>query len=153
MRSNLEHGDIICDLTDKFLSNLIYSRKPNLFNKSLCQGSSIHPQELFIRTKWMIFLSSSHRYNQSILKRKSWKKSDIKSTEYLQKTTKYFRERKNVSKSLSSFWSYANWTKQISIFTILSQSCSYFLLPMAESSASCKINLSRFYSIYNIHKQ
>ena len=108
MRSNLDHGDIICDQTDKFLSNLIYSRTPNLFNKSLCQGHPyIHRDHPSVLNGWStlaavtgtIKVSSRENHEKSLM---------FKSTENLQKTSKYLNERKDVLKFLSSFWSYVN---------------------------------------------
>ena len=100
MRSNLDHGDIICDQTDKFLSNLIYSRTPNLFNKSLRQESSVlNGWSTLAAVTGTIKLSSRENHEKSLTS---------KLTEYLQKTSKYLNERKDVLKFLSSFWSYVN---------------------------------------------
>ena len=112
MRSNLDNGDIICDQTDKFLSNLIYSRTPNLFNKSLCQGSTVlNGWSTLAAVTGTIKVSSRENHEKSLI---------FKSTENLQKTSKYLNERKDVLKFLSFFWSYVNIHNAESKFFLLS---------------------------------
>ena len=96
----MDHGDIICDQTDKFLLNLIYSRTPNLFNKLLCQGSSVlNGWSTLAAVTGTIKVSSRQNHEKILIS---------KSTKNLQKTSKYLNERKDVLKFLSSLWSYVN---------------------------------------------
>ena len=112
MRSNLDHGDIICDQTDKFLLNLIYSRTPNLFNKLLCQGSSVlNGWSTLAAVTGTIKVSSRQNHEKILIS---------KSTKNLQKTSKYLNERKDVLKFLSFFWSYVNIHNAESKFFLLS---------------------------------